>query len=73
MIHHDLIACLRAGIAQHLQGRTQDVMRLYVQGLAAKDIAAELNLSPARVSQLRRKGEQQLRAWLLQHGYETGG
>ena len=73
MMHHDLITCLRAGVTQHLQGRTRDVMHLYMQGLAPKAIAAELHISPARVSQLMRKGEQQLRAWLLQHGYDAGG
>ncbi len=45
-------------------------MQLYMAGMAPKQIAAHLNISPARVSQLMRKGEWLLKAWLQQHGYD---
>lgn len=69
-MHQDLITCLREGVSKQLRGRTQEVMQLYMAGMAPKQIAAHLNISPARVSQLMRKGEWLLKAWLQQHGYD---
>jgi RNA polymerase sigma factor (sigma-70 family) len=73
MIQREMLECLRAGVAQCLRGRTQEVIQRYMDGLAPTQIARELNISAARVSQLLHKGVWLLKGWLQDHGFSERG
>jgi RNA polymerase sigma factor (sigma-70 family) len=69
----ELIDCLRQGVAQRLHGRTQEVIQLYIAGHSPTQIAEQLHVSAARVSQLLHKGIWLLRTWLQEQGWDHEG
>jgi RNA polymerase sigma factor (sigma-70 family) len=64
----EIIDFLRDCIKNRLKGRTQEVIKLYCEGLSQVEIARALGLSEPRVATLRKKG-----IWLLREYFQEKG
>lgn len=69
MVDDEIVEFLREGVHKQLRGRTQEVIKLYMEGLSQKEISERLQLSSARVSVLMQKGIYLLKKWLQGQGF----